>query len=148
MTDGQEKYIIDGLELIGRLQPGTTISTSTKKIVNHETWSGAFSRLWNRDDRHKTVEFIESVIQALGDEVEKKPYSINIYRLKIHRALSGLEHLEKTYKDDKAMLVKIKSIIDVLNNLIYPKVKTPIVFREDYTMESVPVEIPGRDTTP
>jgi hypothetical protein len=133
MTDSQEKFLTDGLELIGLIRPGTTISTSTGKIVNHETWSGSFSRLWNRDDRRKTMEYVEKIVTTLQSVIDKTPYSINMYRLKIQRAILGLENLTKTYKDDENICNGITKIICALNQLITVKTSRPkILIKDDY----------------
>jgi hypothetical protein len=79
------------------------------------------------------MEYVEKIVTTLQSVIDKTPYSINMYRLKIQRAILGLENLTKTYKDDENICNGITKIICALNQLITVKTSRPkILIKDDY----------------
>src|ERR1700722_12616461 len=92
------KKIICDLEVLSKLSPGLTLSTSTMTIINHETWSGSLWRTYARENRKDTISFIKSIFTEAISILELN-YSQELADA-VKTALKGFSSLKETYKGD------------------------------------------------
>ena len=100
------EYYLDKLEMLSKLQPGETISTTTFTISNTDYWSTSIWRIITRENRSETVEYLKNF---LTEAIEKYPTQEIVD--KIPAALDGINKLKLTYCDDSEIGEKITNLI-------------------------------------
>ena len=100
------EYYLDKLEMLSKLQPGETISTTTFTISYTDYWSTSIWRIITRENRSETVEYLKNF---LTEAIEKYPTQEIVD--KIPAALDGINKLKLTYCDDSEIGEKITNLI-------------------------------------
>lgn len=60
-TQRKQSVLISQLNVIASLSPGTTLSTTTMTVVDHNTWSTSVWRRYAGEGHEETVQFIKSL---------------------------------------------------------------------------------------
>lgn len=93
--------LLDKLIFISKVGKDQKINVSTMDIVNSDTYFGKMSRLWNRENKVKTLEFLNNVIQQTIQyiQVYYQTEYISIIINKLSESKIGFQNLLETYKN-------------------------------------------------
>lgn len=113
-NDDRIIQIINNLNVVSQLKPGSTLSTSTMTVIDHNAWSGSFWRTYARENRTQTVTYIKSLFQeaiSILKTTQSNHPSIKDITINVETAILGLSSLQETYKGDYYLLSEIDQII-------------------------------------
>lgn len=110
------RNIIPDLKVIGLITPGMTLSTTTMTLVNHKTWSGAAWRRYSGENRKITVDFIRDLLNEAFDSESSEELDFAI-----ENALTGVNNLKETYKDDQNIIIELDLILTSCRDKINKK---------------------------
>lgn len=118
-TDDRIIQIINNLNVVSQLKPGSTLSTSTMTIVDHTAWSGSVWRTYAGENRNQTIACIKRVfLEALTILKINNQEESNSYRdvkIGLETGILGLLSLKETYKGDYYLIGEIDTIIESTN---------------------------------
>jgi hypothetical protein len=109
--------VILSLDLISSLRDGDTISTISYSITQRNSWKRTYEKYVYKDNRQKTISWIENVIRQTIFLINNEDSTENIDLIcnKIKPTLYGMDHLYITYSDDidlQLRLRKLQSLIE------------------------------------
>jgi len=114
--------VLFSLTFLSLIRKGKKINTSTFNFVDANSWLGAIIRTTNHESRHNTINFIHTVIRKTVEVIERYKNNKDLIR-RLHDcievAISGLNELVDTYKDDPKTVAELKVCIDNMNMLLY-----------------------------
>jgi ankyrin repeat protein len=105
--------IINKLNVIASIKKDQTFSDAYDIPLDHNIWSTTLWRTYNREDRKKSINSINTILDQ-AYTLYTESYDSNIMNM-IMAALSGLENLKITYKGDHMIIGLIDTIIDNYN---------------------------------
>jgi len=127
---------ITRLKFIGTFQPNEKIDVKNLKIENN-TIITPFKRMLLGESRDTTYQFLSSTIDrsfeivnsyCRSDKISEKLFCKNILNDMI-KAITGLQNIQKTYKDDKLFYCNIEVLIEsVQSKLMEIKDKCPDLY--------------------
>lgn len=111
--------VLNDLQLLSSLTAGKTLSSSTKTIVFHDSWSTAIWRRYARESRADTLTCIQNIFNNAFKLLEGKVlYDFYPVSTSLDNALIGVSSLVETYRSDPAMVNSLNAlIIDVRRNI-------------------------------
>jgi len=101
------------LELLSKITPNHTLNVTTMTIVPHNTYMGAAKRLWFRENREKTIDTIEKIIDTA---IVNLPREFDLFIL-IKNAKNGIHNLKETYGNDQDIKLRIESCLTRIDNV-------------------------------
>lgn len=108
--------ITNDLNVISSLIPGSTLSTSTMTIVDHNAWSGSFWRTYARENRTETIIHIKRIFSEAVSilKINFQDREMDYYKdiiVSVETAITGVISLKDTYKGDYYTISEIESIV-------------------------------------
>ena len=105
--------IKDALELFAQIKPNLTINIYKMALVSHNSYIGSAKRLLFRENRFKTIETIERIVDSA---IVNLPREIDLLIL-LKNAKNGINNLKHTYYDDDEMKERINSCVTRIDNV-------------------------------
>ncbi len=132
----RNREIITRLKFIATFQPGEKINTN-QLIVESNSLFTPLKRKLNGESRQSTLKFITEtiersfeIIQSLlfSEQISEKMICTNILKDMI-QVITGLNNIQKTYKEDKIFVCTIDTLIDNIKaKCTEIKIKKPDLF--------------------
>lgn len=153
---------LKNLRTVGLLQPGNKLETYGSLIkIYHDSFFNWFSRMWNKDGKDETMNYLKSLYSKIDDEVSLMLDSsrskttlpdvqilVN-YTDVIRQSISGLYNLSVTYKNYPHIVAEINGIVNDMAVLTYhrlleaipeerltPRLKEDLLFGSDIVFKS------------
>jgi len=101
------------LELLSKITPKHTLNVTTMTIVPHNSYMGAVKRLWFRENREKTIDTIERIIDTA---IVNLPREFDLFML-IKNAKNGIHNLKETYENDMDIKERIELCLTRIDNV-------------------------------
>lgn len=111
---GEVDILMENLKEISLLIPGKTFSSTTKKCIHHKTIFSSLYRKRNSENRNKTMETIEEILNQAFKLVDVHPE----LHLWIERSRDGLLNLKKTYENDERVMNRIHTSVDRIDQYL------------------------------
>lgn len=102
------EYTIDYLKIISSIQKGETMSTSSMRTIDHNSWYSAIWRRIRGENRIETIEKIKNIYLHYLDVYRYNPSEILYHSLLLSR--EGISNLEITYNSDVEIIKIIRDI--------------------------------------
>lgn len=102
------EYTVDYLKIISSIQKGETMSTSSMRTIDHNSWYSAIWRRIRGENRIETIEKIKSIYLHYLDVYRADPSEILYHSLLLAR--EGISNLEITYNSDVEIIKIIRDI--------------------------------------
>lgn len=132
----RNREIITRLKFIATFQPGEKINTN-QLIIESNSLFTPLKRKLNGESRQSTLKFITEtiersfeIIQSLlfSEQISEKMICTNILKDMI-QVITGLNNIQKTYKEDKIFVCTIDTLIDNIKaKCTEIKIKKPDLF--------------------
>lgn len=117
-----DETLIVTLELFGKIRNGDKVNITENNInIEHPTWISSIKRWYSDDNRNKTLEFLQNLVQKSSNQFkqleEKKICNDRLIR-STYNAIIGIRCLTFTYSDDLLFVTSIENIIQQFEILI------------------------------
>jgi hypothetical protein len=110
--------LINNLQLIGAIDQGQTISTSSMKIVPRKSWITTINRYRHQDSREKTIKFIKETVEQTIHLITEVPLVKNSYLPHLIGAKSGIQNLAYTYRSDPTFGIECGNLVSQINEYL------------------------------
>ena len=110
--------LINNLQLIGAINQGETISTSSMKIVPRKSWITTINRYRYQDSRGKTIHFIKDTVNQTIHLITEVPLVKNSYLPHLIGAKNGIENLAQTYHSDPTFRIECANLVSQINDYL------------------------------
>ncbi len=111
------------LELLGSIQPGDTVCVHSLSIAKHNSWATSFWRMYNFENRLKTIAWVGNVVNFatifVCENYESSNNSGNHICNKLWKMKMGIENLCVTYEGDQRCLNFLKNYLDAASLIIF-----------------------------
>ena len=120
IMESYESHIII-LDLLGKLRNGDKVNILEGQItIEHPSWISSIRRWYTEDNRRKTLEFLQNIVNKTKSLFDNKEISKERLVRSTYNALSGLRCLSFTYSDDLHFVTSIENITQqfeiIINN--------------------------------
>lgn len=124
------KESLENIELVCKLTPGVTIDTTLRTIVDHSRWYSTYVRTYYKENRYKTIIWLEDLFKSVSNLLIHLNYLISQPPIvKVPSEVDGFELLnciespfQSDDEDEGTILIrKLEVPPDILNETLGPE---------------------------